>query len=81
MFGGDELKKQKEIDAAKKASRKKEKDAKKAKRAQGTTSTGGEAEKGSVEAVEKDGAQSNATAGTAVEEVTEGVRQAALQTS
>ncbi|KAK5171332.1 uncharacterized protein LTR77_004476 [Saxophila tyrrhenica] len=74
LFGGDELKKQKEAEAAKKAARKAEKDAKKAKKA---------AEKGkeSVEAVEKDGAQSNPKAGEAVEEVTEGVRQATLQTS
>jgi methionyl-tRNA synthetase len=67
LYGGQELQKQKEADAAKKAARKAEKDRKKAKKA---------AEKGkeSVEAVERDGAQT-------VEEVTEGVRQAALQSS
>lgn len=74
LFGGSELKKQKELEAAKKAAKKAEKDKKKAKKA---------AEKGKegVEAVEKDGAQTNPLAGDAVEEVTEGVRQAALQTS
>ncbi|KAK3048222.1 hypothetical protein LTR09_010383 [Extremus antarcticus] len=70
LFGGSELKKQKEAEAAKKAARKADKDAKKAKKA---------AEK-SVEAVEKDGAQDPA-AEDAVTEVTEGVKQAALQTS
>ena len=71
LFGGQELKKQKEVEAAKKAAKRAEKDRKKAKKA---------AEK-SVEAVEKDGAESNPKAGEAVEEVTEGVRQAVLQTS
>ena len=71
LFGGQELQKQKEAEAAKKAAKRAEKDRKKAKKA---------AEK-SVEAVEKDGAETNPKAGDAVEEVTEGVRQAALQTS
>lgn len=73
LFGGQELKKQKDADAQKRAAKKAEKDRKKAKKA---------AEKsGSVEAVEKDGAETNPEAGDAVEEVTEGVRQATLQTS
>lgn len=84
MFGGDELKKAKEEDAKKKAARKAEKDAKKAKKAAERAKAAGAAgDLGgkSVEAVEKDGAETNAKAGDAVEEVTEGVRQAALQTS
>ena len=55
----------------KKASKKAEKDRRKAKKA---------AEK-SVEAVEKDGAETNPAAGDAVDEVTEGVRQVGLPTS
>lgn len=74
MFGGNELKKAKEEEAKKKAAKKAEKDRKKAKKA---AERAGE----SVEAVEKDGAQKDPEAGDAVEEVTEGVRQAALQTS
>lgn len=74
MFGGDELKKQKEADAAKKAAKKAEKDRKKAKKA---------AEKGQVgvETAEKGGVQTEAKAGDALEDVTQGVKQAALQSS
>jgi methionyl-tRNA synthetase len=71
LFGGQELKKQKEAEAAKKAAKRAEKDRKKAKKA---------VEK-SVEAVEKDGAETNPAAGDAVDEVTEGVRQVGLPTS
>ncbi|KAI6865004.1 putative methionine--tRNA ligase [Hortaea werneckii] len=74
LFGGDELKKQKEADAAKKAARKADKDRKKAKKA---------AEKGAagVEDAEKDGVQTEPKAGDALEEVTEGTKQVSLQTS
>ncbi|EME84433.1 uncharacterized protein MYCFIDRAFT_134117 [Pseudocercospora fijiensis CIRAD86] len=81
MFGGDELKKAKEEETKKKAARKAEKDAKKAKKAAERAKATGDLEGKSVEAVEKDGAETNPKAGDAVEEVTEGVRQAALQTS
>ncbi|KAK4610265.1 putative methionine--tRNA ligase, cytoplasmic [Fulvia fulva] len=73
MFGGSELKKAKEEEAKKKAARKAEKDKKKAKKA---AERAGQA----VESSEKDGAE-KPSAGDAVEEVTEGVKQAALQTS
>lgn len=73
MFGGSELKKAKEEEAKKKAARKAEKDKKKAKKA---AERAGQA----VESVEKDGAE-KADAGDAVEEATEGLKQAALQTS
>lgn len=69
QFGGQELKKVKEAEAAKKAVKKAEKGRKKA------------AKKKGVEDFEKDGAQSNPNAGDAVEEATEGVRQVTLQTS
>ena len=71
LFGGQEQKKVKEAEAAKKAAKKAEKDRKKAKKA---------AEK-SVEAVEKDGAETNPSVDDAVEEVTEGVRQVGLPSS
>jgi methionyl-tRNA synthetase len=71
LFGGQEQKKVKEAEAAKKAAKKAEKDRKKAKKT---------AEK-SVEAVEKDGAETNPSVEDAVEEVTEGVRQVGLPAS
>ncbi|KAF2480042.1 tRNA synthetases class I (M)-domain-containing protein [Neohortaea acidophila] len=71
QYGGQELQKVKEAEAAKKAAKKAEKERKKA---------ASKSKKG-VEDFEKDGAQSNPQAGDALEEVTEGVRQAALQTS
>ena len=71
LFGGQEQKKVKEAEAAKKVAKKAEKDRKKAKKA---------AEK-SVEAVEKDGAETNPSIDDAVEEVTEGVRQVGLPSS
>jgi methionyl-tRNA synthetase len=84
MFGGSELKKAKEEEAKKKAAKKAEKERKKAKkaadRADGKKEEGGTEGK-SVEAVEKDGAEKLTTTGDAVEEVTEGLKQAALQTS
>ena len=78
MFGGQEQKKAKEEEAKKKAAKKAEKDRKKAAKAATRAADKGQE---SVETVEKDGAQSNPQAGDAVEEVTEGVRQATLQTS
>ena len=78
LFGGDELKKQKEAEAAKKNAKKAEKDRKKAQKAEKRAAEQG---KESVESVEKDGAQTKASAGDAVEEVTEGTRQVTLQTS
>ena len=75
MFGGEELKKAKAEKEAKAAAKKAEKEKKKAKKAAGKPAGD------SVEAVEKDGAQSKAEAGTAVEEVTEGTKQVTLQTS
>lgn len=74
LFGGSELMKQKREKEEKAAKRKAEKEAKKARKA---------AEKGkeTVEAIEKDGAQTEPKAGDAVEEVTEGTRQVTLQTS
>lgn len=76
MFGGDELKKAKAEAEKKKEAKKAEKERKKAKKAAEKAGAGQ-----SVESAEKDGAESNPQAGDAVEEVTEGVRQAALQTS
>jgi len=91
MFGGSELKKQKDADAAKKAARKADKEKKKAKKAadRAADKTAEDADgakaadqgKESVEAVEKDGVQTDAQAGDAVEEVTEGTKQVTLQTS
>lgn len=79
QFGGEELKKQKEAEAAKKAAKKADKEKKKAKKA-------AEKEKDkaapSVEAVEKDGAETKEEAkDPPVEEVTEGVKQVVLPTS
>jgi methionyl-tRNA synthetase len=75
LFGGIELKKAKEEEAKKKAAKKADKEKKRAAKKA--------ADKGavSVETVEKDGVQSDPKAGSAVEEVTEGVKQVALQTS
>ena len=74
LFGGDELKKQKEADAAKKAARKADKEKKKARKA---------AERGEVgvESAEKGGKETEGKAGDAVEEVVEGTAQVSLQTS
>ena len=69
QFGGQEQKKLKEAEAAKKAANKAAKARKKA------------AKRTDVENAENDGAQSNPTADDAVEELTDGVRQTALQTS
>ncbi|KAH9834718.1 methionine--tRNA ligase, cytoplasmic-like [Teratosphaeria destructans] len=72
LFGGDELKKQKEADAKKKAQRKAEKEAKKLKKAK-------EREEAKVgQAVENPEGPSEKDA---VEEVTEGVAQVGVQTS
>jgi len=76
LFGGAEAKKAKEEAAAKAAAKKA---AKKAEKERKAAKKAGGASKDSVEAIEKDGAQH--AEGTAIEEVTEGVRQAALQTS
>lgn len=73
LFGGQEQKKMKAAEAAKKASRKAEKDMKKARKA-------AERQQG-VEHVEGDGPRPSPSVGDAVEEVTEGTRQVALQTS
>ncbi|CAK4011768.1 methionine--tRNA ligase, cytoplasmic [Lecanosticta acicola] len=70
QFGGEELKKAIADKEAKAAANRAAKKAKKEKKAAGN-----------VEAAEKDGAPQDPNAGTAIEEVTEGVRQAALQTS
>lgn len=74
LFGGQELQKQKAEKEAKTAARKADKERKKAKKA---------AERGQegVESVEKDGMQTEAGVGTAVEEVTRGTKQVSLQTS
>ena len=84
MFGGAEAKKAKAEKEAKAAARKADKAKKAAKRAAEKAAAGGSAETQpqgkSVEAVEKDGAQ-KPEAKDAVEEVTEGVKQATLQTS
>jgi len=80
MFGGDEAKKAREEAAAaakaKAESKKRDKERKKAKKEAAVAKSSGEG----VEAAEKDGAE-HADAKTAIEEVTDGVRQAALQTS
>ncbi|GAB7348164.1 hypothetical protein MBLNU459_g6176t1 [Dothideomycetes sp. NU459] len=79
MFGGVEAQKAKAEKEAKAAAKKAEKARKAAKKA--ATKNGAEGAEGkSVEAVEKDGAQ-KPEAKDAIEEVTEGVKQAALQTS
>ncbi|KAF2149510.1 methionyl-tRNA synthetase [Myriangium duriaei CBS 260.36] len=83
MFGGEEARKAKAEKEAKSAARRAEKLAKKAKKAAG----GGaddtmKGEKGQgVESAEKGGVESDPKAGTAVEEVQEGVKQVTLQTS
>lgn len=75
MFGGDELKKAKEEEAKKKAAKKAEKEKKKAKKAaERAAGKNGDAAGESVEGVERDGADT-------VEDVTEGVKQATLQSS
>ncbi|EMC97130.1 hypothetical protein BAUCODRAFT_439176 [Baudoinia panamericana UAMH 10762] len=79
LFGGQELQKQKQAEAAKKAAKKAEKDRKKAAKADGKKAA--DEGKGSVESVEKDGVQSDPKAGDALEEVTEGTKQVTLQTS
>ncbi|KAK5112183.1 methionine--tRNA ligase mes1 [Meristemomyces frigidus] len=90
LFGGSELKKQKDADAAKKAVKKAEKER---KRAQKKAEEGQKkefvvqpekaAEKGlvGVESAEKGGQQTKASAGEAVEEVVEGTKQVSLQSS
>jgi len=84
MFGGEEARKAKMEKEAKAAARKADKDKKKAKKAEGKNEGAkdlkADAGKG-VEAVEKDGVQSDPKAGTAVEEVTQGTKQVTLQTS
>ncbi|KAL9058553.1 MAG: hypothetical protein Q9162_001708 [Coniocarpon cinnabarinum] len=77
MFGGEEAKKAKEEEAKKKAAKKADKLAKKEKK---KGEAGGQP---SVESVEKGGAQklSEPPKENGVDEVTEGVHQAALQTS
>ncbi|WPG98545.1 Hypothetical protein R9X50_00133700 [Acrodontium crateriforme] len=77
LFGGQELQKQKEAEAAKKAAKKAEKDRKKAKKAAERAAGAKEG----VEAAEKGGVQSDPRAGDALEEVTEGTKQVSLQTS
>jgi len=77
MFGGEEAKRAKAEKEAKALAKKAEKARKQASKKQGASGGGKE----SVEAVEKDGVQSNPQAGTAVEEVTEGTKQVTLQTS
>lgn len=74
LFGGQELQKQKAEKEAKAAARKADKERKKARKAAEKAPAG-------VESVEKDGAQTDANAGTALEEVTEGTKQVTLQTS
>ncbi|QIW97501.1 hypothetical protein AMS68_003019 [Peltaster fructicola] len=74
LFGGQELQKQKAEKEAKAAARKADKERKKARKAAEKAPAG-------VESVEKDGAQTDASAGTALEEVTEGTKQVTLQTS
>lgn len=84
MFGGEEAKKAKAEKEAKAAARKADKAKKAAKKAaEKAAAASGDStplQGKSVEAVEKDGAQ-KLEAKDAVEEVTEGVKQAALQTS
>ncbi|KAF2100706.1 methionyl-tRNA synthetase [Rhizodiscina lignyota] len=80
MFGGDEARKAREEAAAaakaKSDAKKAEKERKKAKKAAQPKQDEGK----SVEAAEKDGAE-KADSKTAIEEVTDGVKQATLQTS
>lgn len=82
MFGGDEAKKAREEAAAaaraKADAKKADKERKKAKKAADAAKQDGGDK--SVEAAEKDGAQ-NADSKTGIEEVTDGVHQATLQTS
>lgn len=78
LFGGDELKKVKAAEAEKKAAKKAEKERKKAEK---TAKRAADQGQEGVETAEKDGAQTNAKAGDAVEEVTEGTKQVSLQTS
>ncbi|PPJ60108.1 hypothetical protein CBER1_03141 [Cercospora berteroae] len=80
MFGGDELKKAKEEEAKKKAARKADKDKKKAKKAADRAAAQVDGAGEGVEASAKDGAE-KPSADDAVKEVTEGVKQATLQTS
>ncbi|THW59961.1 methionyl-tRNA synthetase [Aureobasidium pullulans] len=81
MFGGEEAKKAKAEKEAKAAAKKADKEKKKAKKEAERAKAKLAKDAGkSVEAAEKDGAE-KADAGDAVEEVTEGVKQAALQTS
>lgn len=75
LFGGDEAKKAKEEAAAKKAKKAAEKAKKKEKKA-------AEAKEGeSVEAIEKGGKEALPSQKTGIDEVTEGLHQAALQSS
>jgi methionyl-tRNA synthetase len=74
MFGGDEARKAKEEAAAKKAKKAADKAKKKEKKA---TKKEGE----SVETTEKGGSEAVPSAKTGIEEVTEGVNQAVLQSS
>ncbi|KAF1986656.1 methionyl-tRNA synthetase [Aulographum hederae CBS 113979] len=78
MFGGSELQKAKEEAAAKAAAKKAEKQAKKDKKAAAKAAGGGEG-KTSVEDADKGGKTGGEK--TALEEVTDGVKQATLQTS
>lgn len=75
MFGGDELKKAKEEEAKKKAARKADKEKKKAKKAEER------AQGKAVESAEVPAQDTTPKVDDAVEEITEGTRQAALQTS
>ncbi|GAM89717.1 hypothetical protein ANO11243_077560 [Dothideomycetidae sp. 11243] len=81
MFGGEEARKARLEKEAKSAARRAEKLAKKAKKAE----QGGETMKGEkgagVESAEKGGVESDPKAGTAVEELQDGVKQVTLQTS
>ena len=77
LFGGEELKKQKAAEQAKKDARKADREKKKAKKAAEKAAGGKE----SVEAAEKDGAQTDPKSGEPVEELEKGVKQVALQTS
>lgn len=81
LFGGSELKKQKDAEAAKKAGKKAEKERKRAqKKAEAEKAGDG---KGGVESAEKGESSAGAKGlvGDAVEEVTKGTEQVSLQTS
>jgi len=80
MFGGSEAKRLKEEAAAKKAAKKASALKRKQEKASSGTASPSNKEK-SVESVEKDGAQNLRSAVDAVDEVTKGLHQAALQTS